>query len=299
MTSATLIINGKKAGQPDIRQAVYDLRDKGHDLQVRVTWEYGDGLRYVKEAAGSGMDRIIAGGGDGTVNEISHGLALLDQDQRPAMGILPLGTANDFATCCTIPTAPLAALQLALEAEPVNVDLVQANDRYFLNVASAGFGAAVTTETPVELKNFLAGGAYTLMGMIKILNFSPYNVRIKAENYDYEGEAVIGAICNGRQAGGGQVLARNALINDGLFDVLIARSFPFNAIEQVHDEVLNPSATGEYITSFKSSWLESYAKEPIPVNLDGEPIHGNTIRYEVLPAIIRLAVPEDCPCIKT
>ena len=223
MTTATLIINGKKAGQPDIRQAVYELRKRGHDLQVRVTWEYGDGLRYVREASELGIDRVIAGGGDGTVNEISHGLALVDQERRPAMGVLPLGTANDFAACCTIPTEPRAALKLALEATPVTADLVQANDRYFLNVASAGFGAAVTTETPVELKNFLAGGAYTLMGMIKILNFTPYSVRLRAENYEYEGEAVIGAICNGRQAGGGQVLARNAFINDGVFDVLFAR----------------------------------------------------------------------------
>ena len=299
MTTATLIINGKKAGQPDIRQAVYELRERGHDLQVRVTWEYGDGLRYVQEASGSGIDRVIAGGGDGTVNEISHGLALIDREQRPAMGVLPLGTANDFATCCTIPTEPLAALQLALEAEPVTVDLVQANERYFLNVASAGFGAAVTTETPVELKNFLAGGAYTLMGLVKILNFTPYKVRLRAENYEYEGEAVIGAICNGRQAGGGQVLARNAFINDGVFDVLIARAFPLNAIEQVATELRSPSPSGEYITLFQSSWLESFAEDPVPVNLDGEPISSNSIRFEVLPGAIRLAVPEGCPCIKS
>lgn len=299
MATATLIINGKKAGQPEIRQAVKTLRDKGHDLQVRVTWEYGDGLRYVKEAGEEGVERVIAGGGDGTVNEISHGLALLDQGQRPAMGILPLGTANDFATCCTIPTDPMGALQLALDADPVAVDLAQANDRYFINVASAGFGAAVTTETPVELKNFLAGGAYTLMGMIKILNFTPYRVRIKAEGYEYEGEAVIGAICNGRQAGGGQVLARDAFINDGIFDVLIARSFPLSAIEQVTEELFNPSASGEYITALKGTWLESFADTPVPVNLDGEPIHSSTIRYEVLPGAINLALPADCPCLKS
>lgn len=299
MVTAHLIINGKKAGIPAIRDAVGQLREKGYDLQVRVTWEYGDGLRCVKEAGELGVDRVIAGGGDGTVNEISHGLALLDQEQRPAMGILPLGTANDFATCCTIPTDPLAALKLALEAKPVAVDLVQANERYFINVASAGFGAAVTTETPVELKNFLAGGAYTLMGMIKILNFSPYRVRLKAENYEYEGEAVIGAICNGRQAGGGQVLARDAFINDGLFDVLIARSFPLSAIDQVRAELLNPSPSGQYITLFQSKWLESFADEPIPVNLDGEPLKSNNVRYDILSGAIRLAVPQKCPCLAT
>ena len=299
MTTAALIINGKKAGIPEIRQAVNHLREKGHDLQVRVTWEYGDGLRYVKEAGTLGVDCVIAGGGDGTVNEISHGLTMIDPQRRPAMGILPLGTANDFATGCKIPKDPLAALKLAVEAKPVGVDLVQVNDRYFINVASAGFGAAVTTETPVELKNFLAGGAYTLMGMIKILNFTPYPVKIAAENYEFEGDAVIGAICNGRQAGGGQVLARNAFINDGLFDVLVVQTFPLNAIDQVTAELHNPTPGGEYITLFQSSWLESFAVEPIPVNLDGEPIRSNSIRYDVLPGEIKLALPTDCPCIGT
>jgi lipid kinase YegS len=213
------------------------------------------------------------------------------------MGILPLGTANDFATCCTIPKDPLAAIKLACEAEPVPVDLVQANDRYFINVASAGFGAAVTTETPVELKNFLAGGAYTLMGMIKILNFTPYSVRIKAEDYEFEGEAVIGAICNGRQAGGGQVLSPNAFINDGIFDCLLARSFPRTAIQQVRAEYHNPSPSGEYITLFQSSWLESFADEPVPLNLDGEPLRSGTLRFDVLPGAIKLALPEGCPCL--
>jgi lipid kinase YegS len=299
MATAHLIINGKKAGIPAIREAVGHIRNMGHDLQVRVTWEYGDGLRYVKEAGEIGVDCVIAGGGDGTVNEISHGLILLDEAQRPAMGILPLGTANDFATCCTIPTEPLAALTLAIEADPVPVDLVQTNKRYFMNVASAGFGAAVTTETPVELKNFLGGGAYTLMGLLKLLNFSPYTVSLKAENYSFDGEAVVGAICNGRQAGGGQVLARDAYINDGLLDVIIARAFPIQALEQVTAELAEPSHQGEFITSFQTPWLESSSDEPIPVNLDGEPIKDNKIRFEILPGAIKLAVPRNCPCIKT
>jgi len=298
MATIHLIINGKKAGIPAIREAVGRIRDMGHDLQVRVTWEYGDGLRYVKEAGEKGVDRVIAGGGDGTVNEISHGLMLLDEPQRPAMGVLPLGTANDFATCCTIPTEPFAALTLAVEADPVLVDIVQTNKRYFMNVASAGFGAAVTTETPVELKNFLGGGAYTLMGLIKLLNFSPYTVSLKTENYSFEGEAVIGAICNGRQAGGGQILAPDAYINDGLLDVLIARPFPIKALEQVAAELANPSPKGEFLTSLQTPWLESNSDEPIPINLDGEPIKDNKIRFEILPGAIKLVVPNDCPCVK-
>ena len=71
MTTATLIINGKKAGQPEIREAVYELRERGHDLHVRVTWEYGDGLRYVQEASESRIDRVSIVGGVGGVVGLS------------------------------------------------------------------------------------------------------------------------------------------------------------------------------------------------------------------------------------
>ena len=137
MTTAYLIINGKKAGIPEIREAVDYLRGQGHNLQVRVTWEYGDGFRYVKEAAEKGAERVIAGGGDGTVNEISHGLIQLSDDERPVMAILPLGTANDFATCCTIPTEPLAALSLALEGNPTTGEVGKENPASLMVTSSA------------------------------------------------------------------------------------------------------------------------------------------------------------------
>ena len=75
-----------------------------------------------------------------------------------ALGIVPLGTANDFATGCGIPTDDvLAALLLAAEGEPTRVDVGKANDRFFLNVASGGFGAEVTSKTPKDMKKVLGG----------------------------------------------------------------------------------------------------------------------------------------------
>ena len=99
MTTAHLIINGKKAGIPAIRDAVGLLRDKGHSLQVRVTWEYGDGLRYVKEAGEAGVDCVIAGGGDGTVNAVLSALvthAGAARLRRIKVGAVGLGSSNDF-----------------------------------------------------------------------------------------------------------------------------------------------------------------------------------------------------------
>jgi lipid kinase YegS len=292
-----LILNGKKAGRPDIREAVSGLRSEGHELEVRVTWEFGDGARLVAEASRDGIERVIAGGGDGSVNEIANGLMQLAEGRRPAMGILPLGTANDFATACGVPVDPRAALELAIEGEEVPVDLARANDHYFINIASAGFGAAITVETPVELKNFLGGGAYTIMGLLKALKFRPYEGSLRTPDGKMEGAVIVGAICNGRQAGGGQILAPEARIDDGLLDIVLLRPFPITDVPVVAAEIAEPNPEGRYVSCFQAPWIEVASKGPMPVNLDGEPISENEIRFEIVPRALRMVLPGDCPCI--
>ena len=118
-----LILNGKSAGDDDLRGAVQTLRESGIALEVRVTWEDGDAERYVAEAIADGVDTVIAAGGDGTLSEVATTLAHRDEtaDTLPSLGLVPLGTANDFATAAGIPEGPLAALQLvrAVVAAPL------------------------------------------------------------------------------------------------------------------------------------------------------------------------------------
>lgn len=292
-----LILNGKKAGRPDVRQAVDHVRRAGHPLEVRVTWERGDAGRLVAEAARDGVDLVIAGGGDGSVNETAAGLMAVAADMRPALGILPLGTANDFATACRVPADPAAALELALTAASVPIDLGKAGDAWFANVASGGFGAAITAQTPVELKNFLGGGAYTIMGLIEALDFRPYACGIRTPAGSLDGSVVVGAICNGRQAGGGQPLAPEALVDDGLLDVVFLRPFPVAAAPQVAAEFTGRGGTGEFVVRMRVPWIEVEARDPLPVNLDGEPISARHIRFAAVPRCLRLALPADCPCV--
>ena len=160
--SVRLILNGKKAGLAPVRQAIFDARSEG-DISVRVTWEAGDVERFVHEAHQEGCTRLMIGGGDGSVKEMVEALMKIDETSRPEMAILPLGTANDFATGCAIPCQYMNALQLALHGRATKVDCIQAGEEYFMNVASGGFGAYVTANTPTELKNFLGGGLIHFM----------------------------------------------------------------------------------------------------------------------------------------
>jgi lipid kinase YegS len=292
-----IILNGKKADLYAVRSAVSILRQESSSVEVRVTWEHGDGERLVNEASREGVQRIVAAGGDGTLNEVINGLAKLERDRRPELAIMPLGTANDFAAACAVPADPLDALRLALNGTTTPIDIVQANDRYFINIATGGFGAQVTANTPVQLKNFLGGGAYALSAVVKSLNFASSQGRLLAEDVELEGSAILGAICNGRQAGGGQVLAPDAYIDDGLLDVMIILSFPFTEVGQVIQELMDSSVTGKFVKRFRSKWVESWPEQIRTVNLDGEPYAVDHIHFGVLPKEVQLVLPEDCPCL--
>jgi lipid kinase YegS len=289
-----VILNGKKAGLKPVRSAIYTAREHGN-VEVRVTWEAGDVGRLVQEAVADGCRRLVAGGGDGTVNEVVDAVLKLSADNRPELAILPLGTANDFATGCAIPAEPLAALKLAQSGKAFAVDAGRANNFHFINVASGGFGAQVTTNTPVALKNFLGGGAYTLSGLVQAVNFVPYQGKVRIPDESMENEVVVGAVCNGRQAGGGQQLAPSALINDGLLDIVALNNFPKEGLGQALKELMTPEINGVYVKRFKVPWAEWESEVEMPINLDGEPIKTRKIRFEVMPGAIQLVLPDKCP----
>ena len=294
-----IILNGKKAGLPAVRDAIAAFRKEVQHVEVRVTYEYGDVERFMHEAVANNAERLIIGGGDGSVNEVVDAMATLPKEERPTLAILPLGTANDFATACKIPPESLEALRFAVSGTAVPVDIVKANDRHFINMATAGFGAQITAETPVELKNFLGGGAYTLTGVLKAMDFVPYNSNITTPDNSFKNlHIVAGAICNGKQAGGGQVLAPNALINDGLLDVINISEFTLTDIPQVLEEIKAPSGEGTFIKYIQTPWVESESEKIIPVNLDGEPYRSHKIRFEIVPDAIDLILPKDSPCLK-
>lgn len=157
----------------------------------------------------------------------------------------------------------------------------------------------MTTEPPVQLKNFLGGGAYTLTGIVKALNFSPVSGTLVTADSEGEYEIIAGAACNGRQAGGGQVLAPKAYINDGLLDIVLVTTFPAYDIDIVIAELLNPSLAGKYIKRFQTRWVEATSRGGTDqINLDGEPYFASKIRFEVIPEALDLVLPDNCPCIR-
>ena len=288
-----LILNGKVAGNDALRTAVVQQRAGGHRIKVRVTKKKEDARRFAAEAGEA--DLLIAAGGDGTLNEVVHGLMDLSKAARPALGVVPLGTANDFATGCGIPRDPEEALALCMEGQEVPIDIGKANEHWFLNAASVGFGAEVTATTPPELKRLLGHAAYTVMGAILAINVHHYHGRLTLPDREITGSGPVAIVGNGRQTGGGVQVAPRARIDDGLLDVLVVRQIPPIALLTAARELQELSPDGEYISYWQTPWAEVYPEEAVPVNLDGEPMQFSSVRYEAVPGAIRVIVPPNCP----
>ncbi|ONG09698.1 hypothetical protein BXT92_11015 [Klebsiella pneumoniae] len=200
--ASLLILNGKGANEPQLREAVNLLRDEGIDIHVRVTWEKGDAARFIDEA-----------------------------------------------------------LQLNVE----------------------------------KLKAALGGVSYLIHGLMRMDTLKPDRCEIRGENFHWQGDALVIGIGNGRQAGGGQQLCPEALINDGLLHLRIFTGEEL--IPALFSTLANPENSPNIVDGV-SSWFEITAPHEMTFNLDGEPLSGKTFRMELLPAALRCRLPPDCPLLR-
>jgi lipid kinase YegS len=270
-----------------VRGAVQSLRQQGHIAEVGVTWEPGDAKRLtaeaVAEAVGGNIDCIVAGGGDGTINEVFAAAHAAGLPAGCSLGILPLGTANDFAHAAGVPVQdPKAALQLAASATPQWIDVGLLNNRLFVNLISGGFGSRVTVETDPELKKRLGGLAYLLTGISHFAELSANAGRFRADGFSWEGRFVAVAIGNGRQDSGGVPLCPDALIDDGLLDLMIMPELDRSARLDAFARLLREGAASvraDLVTA-RSAWIEYDSGEALNVNLDGEPTLSKHFRVD-------------------
>jgi lipid kinase YegS len=294
-----LIVNGKAAGDSALREAVATLRAEGVPIEVRVTWEGGDAARLAANAARDGVDIVAAAGGDGTVSEVASGLMSSDAPRKPAVAVIPFGTANDFATACGIPKGdPLAALRLAIEGTPRPIDVGRVNDRHFINVASGGFGARVTAETPLPMKKALGGAAYSLMGLVTAAKMTPYRGKLILPDGEQQGSMILMAVGNSRLAGGGYQVAPKARLDDGLLDLMVVADVDVREFGELLSELMTlGDETHRYAIYRQAPSFRIEAETPLHMNLDGEPMLATAYDFQVLPRALSFVLPADCPLV--
>ncbi|MCE7032976.1 lipid kinase YegS [Lysobacter sp. GX 14042] len=302
-----LVLNGKAAGDPRLREAVGNLRDRGIEVGVRVTWEKGDADRFIAEAVDDAVGTVIAAGGDGTLSAVATAMAAHRDGGLASLGLVPLGTANDFASAAGIPEEPGAALALVADVDPRPLDLlrIQADgaEHWCANLASGGFGTQVTVNTSAGLKTMLGGLAYLVTGIASLGRIDPVHARVHgpagsgAAAFEWHGGFIALGIGNGRQAGGGQALCPDALIDDGLLDVTIIPDLSDTLGETVSK--LMAEGRGDALESIavraRLPWVELESGEAFVLNLDGEPVSARHFRISCEPARLRMHLPPDCP----
>lgn len=292
---AFLILHGKQALNEDVRAAVEQRRAQGWELAVRLTWEGGDAQRLVREALAAGYTHVIAGGGDGTLRDVCEAMAQAETDA--SLVLLPLGTANDFARAAGVPLAPDEALAL-LDAPAHAIDLGEVDGQVFLNMATGGFGSQVTANTSEDLKKVLGGAAYLFTGLSRFSELHAAYAELVGPNFHWKGDLLALGIGNGRQAGGGQALCPDALADDGLLDISILPA-PQEVVGTLKSLMAGGWGLDNLFVRERLPWVEIKTSEGLSINLDGEPLEGDSLRFSVRKGALKVHLPDNSPVLST
>jgi diacylglycerol kinase (ATP) len=285
---ALLIVNARSRRGADAAHAVAgSLERAGVPVLRRDCAEAGELPGLIRELA-SQVDRVVLGGGDGTLNAAAPGLV----DAGLPLGIIPLGTANDLARTLGIPLDPEAAAQVIAAGQVRRIDLGEVNGHPFFNVASIGFGVDLTRALTRDSKRRWGALGYVFAGLRALDRLRPFSAEIVEGGTTHHSRTVHVAVGNGRHYGGGMTISEGARIDDGRLDLyslevrslwrllLLApalRSGRHQAWEEIH--------------TLSGDEIELRTRRPRSVNTDGEITTRTPAHFRVLRGALGVYVP--------
>lgn len=252
-----------------------------------------------EQAGEQGYDMVIAMGGDGTVHEVVNGLMKTPEELRPILGVVPVGSGNDFAHSLGVPLDSSRALAHALHGEPSAVDIGLMTDEngrqeYFDNTVGVGFDAVVTIRShrlPV-VRGFLM--YLTAVIQTIMLNHQPAKMRLEADDESWEQTNLMVTVCNGPREGGGFMVAPEARIDDGLLNYVMIGKCSRPMMFRLIPEVMN--GTHGRFDLVKMGTCRKFSLEsarPVYIHADGEiyTSFGSNLRkvgFEILPGALQV-----------
>ena len=272
----TFVVHGARADHEELRQMVSWVRERGHAVEVLITWDAGDGAFLAAAAADRGTDVVIACGGDGTLNEVVNGL---DGRDVP-LGVVPLGTANDFARQTGIPEVADHAMDVILRHKPVRIDTASMNGRRFLNVSTGGVGAEATAETPADFKASLGPLAYAITAIRKLASDETRRASFASTGFELDVDFMAFAVGSARVTGGGTIMTPDASVTDGLLDLCVIEAMSrreFAGLAMLVTRGEHVGLPGVHYAQLP--WLKVTGTEPLNVNVDGEAVAAQVCDY--------------------
>lgn len=295
MVKRARLIYNPSSGREEIKRRLPDILTRlergGLETSTHATIGEGDATIAAAEAVERQFDVIIAAGGDGTLYEVINGMA--EKDYRPPLGILPLGTTNDFARALAIPRSIDAACDLIIQGFTQDIDVGKVNQRYFINIAGGGSLTELTYEVPSKLKTMVGQLAYYMKGLEKLPRLRPIEVKIKSAEREIHEDIMLFLIANSNSVGGFEKLSPDASMNDGLLDVFVLKKC--NLAEFIR--LVSLALRGEHFQDpnliyFKTKHVQVTSPDYVQLNLDGE--FGGTLpgTFSVLPSHLNIFIDE-------
>lgn len=259
----------------------------------------GHAIELARQAALDGYDIVVAVGGDGTVHEVVNGLMQAPAAQRPMLGVVPVGSGNDFAHAIGLPLEPHKALIHALNGQPRPVDIGLMTDEngrreFFDNTVGIGFDAVVTIRShklPV-LRGFLM--YLTAVVQTILLNHEPALYDIETDSESWQQSALLLAICNGPREGGGFLISPAANMQDGLFHYTLISDCSRATMFRLLPEVMNGThGRFKQVRMGTCRRFQLKSDKPLYIHADGEVFSGfgsnlRSLTFEMLPGALQV-----------
>ncbi len=263
-----------------------------------LTEHAGQASELAERAIRDGFDFVVALGGDGVANEVANGLMRVPEARRPAFGLIPVGSGNDYARTLGMAKSLDSAVLQLIGAPFHTLDVGRCNDRWFLETLSFGLDAAIALDTVARRVRTGKTGTmlYLQAGIDQLLHhLDVCRYEVSFDGADPEdGCSYLFAVQVGKTYGGGFAICPKADPRDGLFDVCIA-----------HPPLSRAAATGIFLlaknghhTGFKkvvelrrARSLSLRFEKPLPVQIDGEELLGTSFDISIVPRALRVAAP--------
>jgi diacylglycerol kinase (ATP) len=294
----TRIIVNPNAGSAGDAEQLAGMLGREPDTEVLFTEREGDGEALARAALEEGAELIVAAGGDGTLNEVLNGLA--GDFGAARLGLLPLGTGNDFARSINVPAELDAALALLKAGRTQRIDVAKASFkdgcRCFLNMSAGGF-SGVVSEKADEAKDLWGPLAYMRGALDAFPELTAFEVALTlsgAESLRISTYSIV--ISNGRFVAAGIPVAPQARLDDGLLDVMIAPATTIPKLALLVPQILLGRHLDSDLLLFrKATSIEILSDPPMAFNVDGEILAEEPALFAVLPRALEMVVGPDEP----
>lgn len=264
-SQATIIFNPAAKGEK-ARRYLEDIRQLAREAELLPTDNPEEAMRFAAEAARRGVRKVVAAGGDGTINLVVNGLV----GTSARLGIIPVGTMNVFASELGLPVNRVgAAWEIIQRGSVRQIDLPAAGGRRFVQMAGVGLDAQIVQETDLEFRKAFGPLSY-LMTATQIASRTPPRIQVRSAcGQDFEGSFLL--VGNGRFYGGPFTLFNEARMDDGLLDFLLFRKLGYLDIVRYLQGVMTGSHTKmQDVDYFQSRGAYVTSLEELPAEADGE-----------------------------